>query len=682
MWVIGQKSNIYKIKYMYKSKHTGNTIDEQIEKSLNGENIIENTVDYIDPLESRPISSARIYKAMADEEFIPKNILRIGNNLDDKRQKTYYGLKEYIRTIVPNITTNANDFFNIKKIQSIDDFTTVEISPNIVDLNEENNGFIDAEGCKKYINNLIEDYLKDIEKLNEKTSNKVDKEYGKGLSTNDYTNEDHERVWNSVTSIRVNGNEFAEKYSAGLLDIGDVSNLYVADFTIHDLSLLLYGGEIESLEVNGKALLQALKDHKAIGVLLDNGVPSMSLASVSTDDCINLTIISDDMMYTTTVVLPENYAEVEESKSGIIYKGQTADYQLGTYRQHLLDIVSDDVRDAYLNNQEITCEYYALRDAVVLHRDIRIEAGFMGGAVPVNAYLSDDDTIELSYIVGDNLWQMTIYHSEDEDGNVYGRVFGNEIIKIDLSDIKNGSRYIITDFTIEDIIDNDAVTITHELVKAIIDKRPLAIYYATGESNICDITEVSADLTTQTRISLKVSYRGGGNLIIESSNIVAEGGRIRASSYWKADPNNTRLIANSSGGIIYPDDGVITVPPSFFADKSVEVVYGDLSLSDVIPINNQITILERVLREDKRVTFPPPTIGTAVEYTIKFYVDTQCSLVIYTDSMDLLYGECYGQTLSNIPEGNYLMKITLYTYINANGNEETKYIAEVMHIAI
>jgi hypothetical protein len=174
MWVIGQKSNIYKIKYMYKSKHTGNTIDEQIEKSLNGENIIENTVDYIDPLESRPISSARIYKAMADEEFIPKNILRIGNNLDDKRQKTYYGLKEYIRTIVPNITTNANDFFNIKKIQSIDDFTTVEISPNIVDLNEENNGFIDAEGCKKYINNLIEDYLKDIESIINALQNNLD----------------------------------------------------------------------------------------------------------------------------------------------------------------------------------------------------------------------------------------------------------------------------------------------------------------------------------------------------------------------------------------------------------------------------------------------------------------------------------------------------------------------------
>jgi hypothetical protein len=511
-------------------------------------------------------------------------------------------------------------------------------------------------------------------------ASKVNRVSGKGLSTNDYTTEDKTRVGNSVTSIRVNGTTISRKDGAGLLDIGDVSNLYVADFTIHDLSLLLYGGEIESLEVNGKALLQALKDHKAIGVLLDNGVPSMSLASVSTDDCINLTIISDDMMYMTTVVLPENYAEVEESKSGIIYKGQTADYQLGTYRQHLLDIVSDDVRDAYLNNQEITCEYNALRDAVVLHRDIRIEAGFMGGAVPVNAYLSDEDTIELSYIVGDNLWQMTIYHSEDEDGNVYGRVFGNEIIKIDLSDIKNGSRYIITDFTIENIMDNDVVTITSELVKAITDNRPLAIYYATSESLICDITEVRADLATRTYISLKVSYSGGGTLAIESPYVVIEGGMIRASSYWEADPDNTRSITNSSGGIIHPDDGVITVPPSFFADKSVEY-NRDNNQMTLVPIRNQITILDKPLMGNGRFSFSPPQIGVAVEYTIKFSVGAQCSWSIVNSGGSSLVGNFSGRTLSDIPAGNYLMKITLFTYINTKGTVQTEYIAEIMVVS-
>ena len=511
-------------------------------------------------------------------------------------------------------------------------------------------------------------------------ASKVNRVSGKGLSTNDYTTEDKSRVGNSVTSIRVNGTTISRKDDTGLLDIGDVSNLYVADFTISDL-YRLDSGEIESLEVNGKALLQALKDHKAIGLLWNNDSPSMSLASVYDDGGLYLTVICDGTMFMSYVISPDNYDEVEESKSGLITKEDITIYCIDSYHSYLLDITFDDVKEAYSYNQEITCDYNTLHNAVISHYYISMDVEG-NSAVPVNAYIFDEDTIELSYIVGSDWWKIRIYRTEDENGNVIGRVYGNEIVQIDLSDTKKGSRYIIRDFTIENIMDNDDVTITSELVKAITDNRPLAIYYATSESDIYDITEVRADLATQTRISLKVSYRGGGNLIIDSSNIVAEGGRISASSYWEADPNNTRLIANSSGGIIYPDDGVITVPPSFFADKSVEVVYGDLSLSDVIPINNQITILERVLREDKRVTFPPPTIGTAVEYTIKFYVDTQCSLVIYTDSMDLLFGECYGRTLSDIPAGNYLMKITLYTYINANGNEETKYIAEVMHIAI
>ena len=508
-------------------------------------------------------------------------------------------------------------------------------------------------------------------------ASKVERVSGKGLSTNDYTTEDKSRVGNSVTSIRVNGTTISRKDDTGLLDIGDVSNLYVADFTINDLHRLLYGGEIESLEVNGKALLQALRDHKAIGVLLENDVPSMSLASVYADDYIYLSFIHMNELYMASVALPGNYNEVDESKSGIIYMEEITVYSLDLYRQFFLDIVSDDVREAYLNSQEITCDYNSLRNAVQSHSDIRIQAGELG-AVPVNAYLTDENTIGLSYIVGDNLWQMTIYRSEDEDGNVYGRVFGNEITMIDLIDTKKGSRYIIQDFTIENIMDNDVVTITSELVKAITDNRPLAIYYATSESNICDITEVSADLATRTRISLKVSYSGGGNLIIDSSNVVTEGGRIRASSYWEAAPN-TRSIANSSGGTIPPDDGVITVPPSFFADKSVEAS-GNNPPKGYVPINNQITILNVPLTGNGTFMFQPPTAGAAVEYTIKFRANTQCAWSITNSGGSSLAGNFYGQTLSNISAGNYLMKITLYTYVNTKGIEQTEYIAEVMQM--
>lgn len=464
------------------------------------------------------------------------------------------------------------------------------------------------------------------------------------------------------------------------VESGDLDNLYVADFTIHDLSLLLYGGEIESLEVNGKALLQALEAHKVIGVLVDNDTPSMLLAcAYKVSPYIYLYVYYGSQVYMASIALSDNYDEVEESKSGLISKGNIYDYPLDYYHQYHLEFDSNSVYEAYWNNQEITCDYNALYSAVDTDNDIRIFAG-VSGSVPVNAYFVNDDTICLSYIVEDTLWKLLVYRSEADNGNVYGHVLRDEIAHINLHDTKNGSRYIITDFTIENILDNDIVTITSELVKAITDNRPLAIYYATGESDIFDITKVSSDLATQTRISLKVSYRGGGNLIIDSPNVVTEGGMTRASSYWEADPDKTRSITNSSGGIIHSDDGVITVPPSFFADKSLEY-NRDNNQMTLVPIRNQITILDKPLMGNGRFSFSPPLIGVAVEYTIKFRVGAQCSWSIVNSGGSSLVGNFYGRTLSDIPAGNYLMKITLFTYINTKGTVLTEYIAEIMVVS-
>lgn len=508
-------------------------------------------------------------------------------------------------------------------------------------------------------------------------ANKVDKVSGKGLSTNDYTNEEKSRVGNSVTSIRVNDITISRKDDTGLLNIGDVSNLYVADFTINDLHRLIYDG-IESLEVNGKALMQALKDHKAIGVLLDNGVPSMSLASVYSDDYIYLTVISDGIMYTTSVILPENYAEVEESKSGVIYKGETTDYQLGTYHQHLLDIVSDDVRDAYLNNQEITCEYNALRDAVASHRDIRIQAGW-SGAVPVNAYIIDD-TIVLIYIVEDNLWQITIYHSEDENGNVIGRVLEGDITNINLYDTKRGSRYIIPDFTLDTIIDGGRISVTSELIEAIKYERPLAIYEEIG-NKLYNIEAVEANFSNSTEIYFTIPFEGGIQVEIRSGAIVVEGSFIDVVPTWHYLNDKVRVIRNANGDTLVPvHGGGVDVRAGFFSDKSVET-YGNNSPRDIIPIRNQVTILSVPLTGNGTFRFQPPTQGTAVEYTIRFTANTQCSWSIANSGGSSLAGNFYGRTLSNISAGNYLMKITLYTYVDTKGNIQTEFIAEVMLMA-
>lgn len=507
--------------------------------------------------------------------------------------------------------------------------------------------------------------------------NKVDKEDGKGLSTNDYTTEDKSRVGDSVTSIRVNGTTISRKDSAGLLDIGDVSNIYVADFTINDLGRLLHDGEIESLEVNGKALMQALRDHKAIGVLFDNDVPSISLASAYKDDFIYLSFVYMNELYRTSVAVPDNYDEVDESKSGIIYKEETTVYALDTYHEYFLDIDAGDVREAYLNNQEITCDYNSLRDAVEVDKYIRIAAE-TGGTVLVNAVFISD-TIALTYIIENTLWQITIYRSEDENGNVYGRAYGNEIAKIDLSDTKNGSRYIITDFTLDTIIDGGRISVTSELIEAIKHNRPLAIYEE-GGGRLYNIEAVEAYINNTTDINFEIPYNGGIRVEIRSGAIVVEGSFIDVVPTWHYMNDEVRLIQNANGDTLQPaDGGKVDVSAGFFADKSLEVYKSDSPVTS-IQINNQITILQVPLTKDGKFRFKSPAQGTAVEYTIGFNVDTQCSWDITDRWGSSLIGYVHVGTLSNIPVGIYLMKITLYTYVNTKGIEQTEYIAEIMQM--
>ena len=508
-------------------------------------------------------------------------------------------------------------------------------------------------------------------------ANKVDKDSGKGLSTNDYTTEDKSRVGKSVTSIRVNDTTHTRIDNTGLLNIGDVSNLYVADFTINDLHRLLYDG-IESLEVNGKALMQALKDHKAIGVLLDNGVPSMSLASVYSDDYIYLTVIHMNELYMASVNLPYNYDEVDESKSGIIYKEEITIYALDTYHEHFLDIDAGDVREAYLNNQEITCDYNSLRDAVEVDKYIRIAAE-TGGTVLVNAVFISD-TIALTYIIENTLWQITIYRSEDENGNVYGRAYGNEIVQIDLSDTKNGSRYIITDFTLDTIIDGGRIRVTSELIEAIKHNRPLAIYEE-GGGRLYNIEAVEAYINNTTDINFEIPYNGGIRVEIRSGAIVVEGSFIDVVPTWHYLNDKVRVIRNANGDRLLPaKDGGVDVSAGFFSDKSVEYCEDNTQIVSV-PINNQITILHLSLMGDGRFMFQLPAQGTAVEYAIKFNVGAQCSWDIRDVGGNRLNGSFYGRTLTNIPTGGYLMKITLYTYVDPKGNTQTEFIAEVMTLS-
>lgn len=110
--------------------------------------------------------------------------------------KLYYELAEpVVTTITEILDTNYSVF----------DFGTEEILLGTTTINNEETGETNTvtipstsfKGNIVYAFNAVDrirDNSRNIEKLNEKTLNKVDKENGKGLSTNDYTNEDKEQV--------------------------------------------------------------------------------------------------------------------------------------------------------------------------------------------------------------------------------------------------------------------------------------------------------------------------------------------------------------------------------------------------------------------------------------------------------------------------------------------------------
>ena len=107
----------------------------------------------------------------------------------------------------------------------------------------------------------------------------------------------------------------------------DNNTLYVADFTIQDLNLLSSNPN-GTLNVNAKALMQALNNGRAIGVPYhedDGNTPSMSIASAYKDDFIYLSVIGGDgIIYTTAIqCVFESDEEVADAESGLISGSDT-----------------------------------------------------------------------------------------------------------------------------------------------------------------------------------------------------------------------------------------------------------------------------------------------------------------------------------------------------------------------
>ena len=126
---------------------------------------------------------------------------------------------------------------------------------------------------------------------------------------------------NFVKGIKVDGHTITRKDENGVIDIGNLTDIYIIpDFTIEDLENL--SGTNPVLYLNTRALNSALDAGKAIGIRQGNS-ESMSIASAfrETDDpIIHLTVISGDgTMYKTLIDCgPAEEPDVVDSESGRI----------------------------------------------------------------------------------------------------------------------------------------------------------------------------------------------------------------------------------------------------------------------------------------------------------------------------------------------------------------------------
>ena len=138
-----------------------------------------------------------IYTSVADKNSFVESLQGV---------KLYYELAEPIITSIEEIVNFSYE---------VGDFGTEEIISN--------GPTTPFKGDIVYQFNAVDrirDNSRNIEKLNEKTSNKVDKVEGKGLSSNDYTNEEKAQVAKNKTNIEVNAKKIAE-HSTTLTEHGD-----------------------------------------------------------------------------------------------------------------------------------------------------------------------------------------------------------------------------------------------------------------------------------------------------------------------------------------------------------------------------------------------------------------------------------------------------------------------------
>lgn len=250
------------------------------------------------------------------------------------------------------------------------------------------------------------------------------------------------------------------KFGDGGWEIINNDNLYVADFTIEDLENL--SATNSSLNINARALIAALNDKKAIGVLQKEATgddySSMSIASAYKQGrTITLTVISGSgTIYKVSIDCgPAKDPEVEDSETGKIHGGfiQVIPIENPSFVPFSMDTLNgvvDGDREFPFRKETIMLPFLENKPLFITAAESKV---FGSGFIPVSYWITkqggDPTAVDIDIVYNNGLYH--IHWDITDDITLF--LNKDTVSYTPFSDV-----YIVTEFTVDDIVSQSLAT--------------------------------------------------------------------------------------------------------------------------------------------------------------------------------------------------------------------------------
>jgi hypothetical protein len=372
---------------------------------------------------------------------------------------------------------------------------------------------------------------------------------------------------NFVKGIKVNGSTITRKNENGVIDIGNTNDIYVIpDFTIEDLESLSNATTTE-LFINARALISALNEKKAIGILQkkvnNNAQPSMSIASTyrnMNNGHIFLTVISGDgLMYKADIKCLEiEDPEVKDSESGLIYGMlvQVTPIETNFVPFNIFDL--EGVRHGFQSRVPKNI----ILSLIETDEPWFIKEGNKQGVIPVSYFVIKPDgnptAIDIDVVRNNGLFHI---HWDLTDDTATSLILNSETVSYTpFSDV-----YIVTEFTTRDIVaqagnTNPTITVSRAFLDAMYRGIPIMVRTSNHEAATTPITVDTIENPTEcSRFQFRIKHFNTEYVVICRELNTITGNKtlsVMVNAYNLADWNegessNTGYIANRTHHLGY-----------------------------------------------------------------------------------------------------------------------------------